>query len=239
LRTPGTERAFDSVVQPPTWKVLAPVDLTLDPEEFVQHAIDVTNALAAELTLLYVVDTWHRTARRRADWPPSALSAPWPGPDIHRLVLPGRVPETINRYADFIDADLLLMTRSQRQRRRFWRKSITAEVMNASRRPVCLTDADGFRSARFQCRRILYAAALLRHARELTFRTGAEAIPLHDAPAAVIERAALEHSADLVVLPRTSFKAPRPHCPVLTVVDDLLPASAPHYCQPPPKARYN
>ena len=58
----------------PAWKVLAPIDLSVDPEGPVDHAINIARAMRAELTLLYVVDQrWYKRARRLG-WPLNALS---------------------------------------------------------------------------------------------------------------------------------------------------------------------
>jgi nucleotide-binding universal stress UspA family protein len=132
-RRPKKPEKFTSTDQ--RWKVLAPVDLSLDTEAPVRHAIDVAIQLAAELTLLYVVDlhSW----RSRKAWPPSARGNQVPGLDIHRLVLPGPVSETIARYADFIDADLIVMnSRPHRRWNRFWRKPAASQLMQLSHRPI-------------------------------------------------------------------------------------------------------
>ena len=49
----------------PVWQVLAPIDLLTDPEGPVEHAISISSALGAELTLLYV--SRQRGFRRPAD----------------------------------------------------------------------------------------------------------------------------------------------------------------------------
>ena len=146
----------------PVWKVLAPIDLSIDPEGPVEHATNIAKAMGAELTLLYVVDQRWYKRMGRLRWPPNALNEAWTGCDIHRRVLPGNPAETISRYADFINADLLAMTSENYGRwSRSWKHSVTGDVMGCTRRPVCVTD---LRSAdadyRFRCRRILCALSL-------------------------------------------------------------------------------
>lgn len=173
------------------WKVLAPVDFTDATEGSVQHAIDVANALAAELVLLHVVDRrWHKLSGRIV-WPSNAFSAENLGLDIRRVVLSGAIPETIARYADFIDANLLLMTSRKRQWWNSFRKrSTTDAVMELSRQPVCVTQAaDVDADFRFRSRRILCVVGLdgkdapvLQRAQQIANRCGAELILLHVVP---------------------------------------------------------
>ena len=40
----------------PVWKILAPIDLSINAEGPVEHATNIALAMGAELTLLYVVD---------------------------------------------------------------------------------------------------------------------------------------------------------------------------------------
>src|SRR3712207_2520486 len=99
----------------PLWTILAPIDLSNDAEIAVEHAINAANAFTAELVLLYVVEPcWSRTAPRPG-WPPNARAASHS--DVERVVLPGRPATTIARYAEFINADLLLMTTRRHSQR--------------------------------------------------------------------------------------------------------------------------
>jgi nucleotide-binding universal stress UspA family protein len=144
------------------WKVVAPIDLSADPEGPVDHAINIASAMRAELSLLYVVDQrWHKRGHRLG-WPPNALSKAQAGCDIHRLVLPGNSAETISRYAEFMKADLVAMTSENYGRwTRSWKHSVTGDVMESTRRPVCITDLRSADTAyRFRCRRILCALNL-------------------------------------------------------------------------------
>lgn len=138
----------------PAWKVLAPIDLSVDPEGPVEHAIDIAMALDANLTLLHVGDQrW---------WPSNAFTKTGADCDIHRLILPGHPAKTIARYAEFINADLLAMTSENCGRwSRFWKQSVTRDVMGYTRRQICMTDIRSTDADyRFSCRRILCALSL-------------------------------------------------------------------------------
>jgi nucleotide-binding universal stress UspA family protein len=170
------------------WKVLAPVDLSVDAEASVGHAIDVANVFSAELVLLNVLEKGWLCDPRRAGWPRNARQIHTPGPDIHRLTLPGRAPEIITQYADFIKADLLLLpSRMYGSWKRLWRRSVARQVMAQSARPVCVTRSARIDSRyRFLSRRILCLVGLdgqdtpiIELAEDLAGRSGAEVILLH------------------------------------------------------------
>jgi nucleotide-binding universal stress UspA family protein len=175
----------------PAWKVLAPIDLSVDSEGPVDHAINIASAMRAELSLLYVVDRRWYKRERRLGWPPNALGRAPTDCDIHRLVLPGNPAETISRYAAFIKADLVAMTSENYGRwARSWKHSVTGDVMESTRRLVCITD---LRSAetdyRFRCRRILCVPnldgtddPLVFQAEALAQRSGGELILLGAVP---------------------------------------------------------
>jgi nucleotide-binding universal stress UspA family protein len=168
----------------PISKVLAPIDLSVDPERPVAHAINIAKAIGAELTLLYVAS--QRPSKRivRFRWPSNAS-------EFHRLVLPGNPVETISRYADFIEADLLAMSSNNYGRwSRLWKRSTTGEVMKFTRRPVCVTDSGSIDpESSFDCRRILCALKLdgsddplILHAESLAQRSGADLLLLGVVP---------------------------------------------------------
>jgi nucleotide-binding universal stress UspA family protein len=173
------------------WKVLAPIDLRFDAEAPVQYAAGAASILNAELTLLHVATARWYEHSHRLGWPASAWGKGSSSLDIHRLVLPGDVSDTIVRYSDHLDADLLWMTtRTYGRRARFWSSSITAEVMDSTQRPVCLAktiDADS--QLQFRCKRVLCIVglegqdtAVLQQSQELADRTNAELILLHIVP---------------------------------------------------------
>jgi nucleotide-binding universal stress UspA family protein len=95
----------------PAWKILAPIDLSINAERPVEHATNIALAMGAELTLLYVVDQRCNSRRGRLRWPSNVLNDVLTDCAVHRLILPaGNPAETIARYAEFINADLLAMT---------------------------------------------------------------------------------------------------------------------------------
>jgi len=174
----------------PVWQVLAPIDLALDSEGAVEHAINICSVVGGELTLLHVShQSWFQGGG--GGWPRNAFNEVRTKCDIHRVVLPGSPPETISRYAEFINADLLAMT-TERHRRwsHFWRNSVTEDVLGRTLRRVCITDpglAD--RDNRFSGRRILCVLSLdgtddslLWQAEELAQRSGGELILLGVVP---------------------------------------------------------
>jgi nucleotide-binding universal stress UspA family protein len=111
---------------------------------------------------------------------------------VHRLIIPADNPaETIARYAEFINADLLAMTSETYGRlSRFWKHSVTRDVMRRTERPVCVTDlgsADA--DYRFRCRKILCMLSLdgtddqlLLHAQALAQRSASDLILLGVVP---------------------------------------------------------
>jgi nucleotide-binding universal stress UspA family protein len=169
----------------PAWKILAPIELSINPEGPVEHAINIALAMGAELTLLYVVDQrWNRLG--------CALKDVLTDRAVHRLILPaGNPAETIARYAEFINADLLAMTSENYGRSsRFWKHSVTRDIIRCTRRPVCVTDLrSGDADYRFRCRTILCTLSLdgtddqlLLHAQALAQRSGGDLILLGVVP---------------------------------------------------------
>jgi nucleotide-binding universal stress UspA family protein len=176
----------------PAWKILAPIDLSIDAEGPVEHATNIALAMGAELTLLYVVDQRCNSRRGQLRWPSSALNDALTDCAVHRLILPaGNPAETIARYAEFINADLVAMTSEHYWRwPRFWKHSVIRDVMSCTKRPVCVAD---LRSAdvdyRFRCRRILCMLnldgtddQLLLHAQALAQRCASDLILLGVVP---------------------------------------------------------
>ena len=107
-------------------EVLAPINLSAEPDEPIERAINIASSMQAELTLLYVVDQRCNRSPRRLGWPPNAWGRAQTKCDIRRLILPGVPSETIIRYAEFINADLLAMTSENYGRSaRFWKLSLS------------------------------------------------------------------------------------------------------------------
>jgi nucleotide-binding universal stress UspA family protein len=183
------------------WKILAPIDLSRPAEEDVKHAVGVATVLGAGLHLLYVTDS-ECSGDVPQTWPPDSLSGKALEIPVSRVVLQGPVAATIAEYADSIDATLILMT-SRRYGRwsRFWRKSVTDEVMRLSRRRVCITNNGIDTESRSRNYRILCVmgldnreTALVQHAEDIAARAGAELVLLHVVPEP--SEALLYHAVD-------------------------------------------
>ena len=168
-----------------TWKVLAPIDLAYDPEAAVEHAIHVATAMDSELTLLYVANQLRPAGDNLLAWPQNALAAGRTPRGIRRRVLPGKPAEMIVRYAELSDADLVLMTSENCGGwKRFWKHSVTAEVMASSHRPLWVIDWKAVDDDyHFKCRTILCVLNLdgtdepvVKHAESLALRSGGELI---------------------------------------------------------------
>ncbi len=168
-----------------TWKIFAPIDLADDPEAAAEHAIHAATAMDAELTMLYVANQLQPTGDNRLVWPPNALAAGRTPRGIRRRVLPGKPSEMIVRYAELSDADLVLMTSENCGGwKRFWKHSVTAEVMASSSCPVWIIDWKAVDDDyHFKCRTILCMLNLdgadepvVRHAESLALRSGGELI---------------------------------------------------------------
>jgi nucleotide-binding universal stress UspA family protein len=174
----------------PVWKVLAPIDLTKSAEARVERAIQATAAMRGELTLLYVVDQRRLQKAEPVEWPANAL-ATRAKCRVHRVVLPGRTAETINRHADDIGADLVAIT-SQHYAgwTRIWNKSVAAEVAHRTNRPVWFTRSSVIGTGHsFRLRKILCVVSLdqtddavIAHASVLARRSTAEMMLLRVVP---------------------------------------------------------
>ncbi len=171
------------------WKILAPIDLSRPAEENVEYALGIASVLGASLHLLYVTDS-RGSGDVAQSWPQQALSGNGLKSPVHRALLQGPVAATIAEYADRIDASVVLLT-SRRYGRwsRFWRKSVTNDVMRLSRRPVCITNNEIDTEFRIRNRRLLCVvgldnreSALIQHAADIAARADAELVLLHVVP---------------------------------------------------------
>lgn len=172
------------------WKILAAVDLSRPVEGDVRYALSMATQFRADLHLLYVRDfrSPHQTA---PVWPADALYCEDSRVDVHRAVLHGPVAETITEHAEALDVDLVF-TPSRRcgSWKRFWRKSVTEEVMRLSHRPMCVTPSHNIDKAfRSRNHRIMCLVGLdgretmlIRHAGEIAASMGAELVLLHVVP---------------------------------------------------------
>jgi nucleotide-binding universal stress UspA family protein len=174
------------------WKILAPVNLDEHTGPAVEHAIGVANETAAELVLLHVLDRRFYSEARKAGWPPQSMGTVDGFTNIQRVVSPGDPAATISRYADFINANMVLITSSSRCWTRLWKGSLRAEVLDSTHRPVLVTSRKHIHADhRFRCRKILCVLSLdgtddpiIECATALAARTGAEIVILHVVPEA-------------------------------------------------------
>ena len=160
------------------WSILAVLNPDEPPEAAVSHADAVARSSAGQVTFLSVLNdaAGHGAGR-------STL----PGP---RVVILDDPAERIARYADWIEADVILMISQRRMDwTRIWRKSITDEVLALSNRPVQL--ADPAQQAVSRCRSILCVVKLdgsdgpmLDYASRLAARSNAEIELMHVVPEA-------------------------------------------------------
>jgi nucleotide-binding universal stress UspA family protein len=173
-----------------TWKILAPVDLSRPAEDDVRYALSIATAFRADLHLAYILDS-ESSHGLAPGWPADALNIADSEVDIHRAVLHGAIARTITEHANTLDADLVLMpSRRYGSWKRFWRKSVTDEVMQLSRRLVCVTSAtaidEDFRFRKYQIMCVVgldgRETMLIRHAENMAVSTGAELVLLHIVP---------------------------------------------------------
>ena len=119
-------------------RVLAPINLRGDFEQRAQYAVNIAAALEAELTLLHVVNS-HRLGKRNPglSWPECAMTRTNPPCVIHRAVVHGEVPEAVARYAAFMDASVIVLSRGSRSSwKRLWRESMIEKIVEATNKPV-------------------------------------------------------------------------------------------------------
>jgi nucleotide-binding universal stress UspA family protein len=169
------------------WKILAPVDLGSEAGARVQHALNVSEAVQGDLTLLYVINGRSKGAEP-VEWPASAVAGHCRC-EVRRLVLVGSVAERVGRYADDLGADLVTVTAaSYRWWSRLWRRSAAAEIAAATDRAVCFTRLSAPASAN-AFRSILCVVALdgtddplVRFSEELAQRCDATLLLLHVVP---------------------------------------------------------
>jgi nucleotide-binding universal stress UspA family protein len=175
----------------------------------------VAAALSADLDLLYVQPA-ECVVAGQTDWPMSVWRGLERGVRIQPCVRQGRAAAAIAEHADGVDADLVLITsRRYGSWRRFWRKSITDEVMKLSARAVCVTaEINADSDYRFRSRRILCVVGLdgqdnelIREAQDLATRTVSELVLLHVVPEA--SEALLPYAIERSTRPLSTPRAER------------------------------
>lgn len=195
-------------------RILAPIDLSRPAEDDIRYALHIARAFRADLHLLYVSDTAGPSARAQS-WPVDALRSRETEVDVYCDVRMGPVAFTIARRAEELDADLVLL-RSRRYGSwtRFFRSSVTEEVMRLSRRPVCVTPATDITDLPIPRHRILCLVGLdgkesmlIRYARDLAKDQGAELVLAHIVPEP--GAALLFHAVDGGLRPLSKERAER------------------------------
>lgn len=122
------------------WKILAPVDLGSEADARVQHALNLAEAMQGDLTLLYVIDSKIAEA---VEWPRNAIPRDC-GRRVRRLVLTGKVGETVARHADTMDADLIAVAAQPNPWwRRMWRRHAATGIARSTARALCYTRISG------------------------------------------------------------------------------------------------
>lgn len=119
-------------------RVLAPIDLRGDFEQRAQYAVDIAAVLDAELTLLHVVNA-HRLGRRNPglSWPECAMTRTNPPCVVHRAVVHGEVPDSVARYAEFVDANVIVLSAGRRALwKKLWRRSMIEAIAEATDKPI-------------------------------------------------------------------------------------------------------
>jgi len=136
-------------------RIVAPIDLSVQPEFPVKHAIRVADAMGAELTLLHAGNSRDVGGVQRPPWPDNALCGETRS--IQRVAVPGLPARMITRYADYLDADMVLMVRSDTPAwSRFWRRSVTDKVLRSTSKPVYVVNRSAVvNDPGFRCRTVL------------------------------------------------------------------------------------
>lgn len=194
-------------------RILAPINLSQPAEDDIRYALHIARAFRADLHLLYVGDSGSPAITQ--DWPVNALRFRETEVEVHSAVRKGPVAFTIARHAEELDADLVfLRSRWYGSWKRFFRTSVTEEVMRLSRRPVCVTPAASITDLPVPGPRILCLvgldgkeAMLVRYAKDLAMARGAELVLAHVVPET--SEALLFHAADGGLRPLSKERAAR------------------------------
>lgn len=119
-------------------RVLALVDLREDARDLARYAIETAASFGAELTLLHVVNSNRpRGHNSGLSWPECAMARAKPACVVHRAVTHGATPDAVVRYADFIDADLIVVGDESRS---IWKRlriePMAERIAAATNRPI-------------------------------------------------------------------------------------------------------
>lgn len=174
----------------PSWKILAPIESGPDAGAIIDHAIDFTGSMRGELTLLHATGRPSSTGTQDFRWP-ARLPDAHPTLNIRRVVLPGEPSETIRRYADFMNANIVFMGwRARAKWTRPWKKSVTLQVLGSTRRAVHMVRlTPGDVDYRPRCRKLVCVLnldgtddAVIACGTAIAARCGAEVTVVHVIP---------------------------------------------------------
>lgn len=197
-------------------RILLPLDTTRDSRQAIRYGDGVAAALEADLRLLHVAsgdgaaDRRGRTGARSEEAGPLPARAP---------AQAGLVAETIVEYADYVDADLILMpTRGRGLLGQILFGSTTMDVLRIADRPVWAVKPEAIRSERpVRCKRILCGVELgatgesvLNYAAQWAAAWGGELLIAHAVPEiseAMLTLYGLDESGEIELLPEKARRS--------------------------------
>ncbi|MBL8213330.1 MAG: universal stress protein [Bryobacterales bacterium] len=192
-------------------RILAPINLAKPAEDDIRYALHIARAFRADLHLLYVGHS--SSPGLTQGWPVDALRYGETEVEVHCAVRTGPVAFTIARHAEELDADLVfLRSRRYGSWKRFFRSSVTDELMGLSRRPVGVAPAISITDLPIPGDRLVCLvgldgkeAMLVRYATDLAIARGAELVLTHIVPES--SEALLFHAADGGLRPLSKERA--------------------------------
>jgi hypothetical protein len=123
--------------------MLAIVDLLCaGRDRVVANALSVATLLHADLSLLSVVPRHAYERGVRYEWPENAFGRMRPAVDIHRVVVPGSPEEALLRYADRIQADILVVPGEYKVRRWLRTRSLALSAAVLTSRSIWIMPSD-------------------------------------------------------------------------------------------------
>jgi nucleotide-binding universal stress UspA family protein len=198
-------------------KVLLPLDFCRDFQDYVRYGMEFAASMTAELYLLHVARSSRRSHQPR--W-----SAECDVDDDTRrfvsqaVIRRGSPAETIARYANSIDADLILMpTRGRGLMAQLLFGSTTMDVLRMANRPLWVAKPQSITAEKpVRCKRILCGVELgsqgesvLRYASRLARACGGELLIVHAVPEiseAMLMVYGLDDSGEIELLPKAAHR---------------------------------
>lgn len=197
-------------------KVLLPFDGNRDSHRQIRYGREIAASMGAELCLLHVAGSSgnSRRTRRSPKWDPDVDARTFPS----HAVLHGKPAEKIASYADFVDADLILMpTRGRGILGQILFGSTTLDVLRIANRPLWVAKPQSVTTERpVRAKRILCGVELgprgesvLRYAARLAKACGAELLIVHAVPEiseAMLMVYGLDDSGEIELLPKAAHR---------------------------------